>query len=138
VRDGCHHLAGQPMREEMPALGRRAARPSVDWRSKHVCGEHAVFGVLDALDREAAAVDHGLEQPSERGVLVADVLLHVGPAPLALAALPVGRAPGLEASGRLVGAEVVDHVDEPQHAARPQNRSQAGQRERLPEIGEVV
>jgi hypothetical protein len=45
--------------------------PSVS--AKLVLREHAVVGVLGGLDREADALHHRLEKPTERGLLVTNV-----------------------------------------------------------------
>ena len=104
-----------------------------------VLGEHAVAAVGRVGDRQARAHDHRLEQPCERRVLVAHVLgdLRAGPA-----LLHVGRDeladPRFDAVLGIAGLEAVDDVRQAQHPARAQHAGDPPQRDRLPEVRQVM
>src|SRR5690606_33804878 len=71
---GCFSHVELPEEETRPAnlpSGNRADKQRAPRQSRSpgdVTGEDAVVGILALLDREAAALDHRLEEPGERGV----------------------------------------------------------------------
>src|SRR5919106_4101384 len=85
----------------------------------HVCGVGA-GPVLGVADLEAGALEHRLEQPCERAVLVPHVLFQLRARP-ALGRV-VGRAgePRLDRAFGVGGLEGEHQVAEPKDAARPQ------------------
>ena len=94
--------------------------------------------VADLGDLESRGRQHRLEQPAERAVLGAHVLGVLGGG---VTFGRVGRGPGQPAVEDFLGLarpEVVHQVPQPQHSARAEHVGDPPQRDRLPEVGDLM
>jgi hypothetical protein len=94
--------------------------------------------VVRLLDLEARALEHRLEQPAERAVLISQVRLELVPRPAELRPRGRGLEPGGDARLGLARVEREDDVAPPEDAARPEERRDAFECDRLPEVGQVM
>src|SRR5450759_4786604 len=111
----------------------RASKPP-----KHVLREHAVSRVRGVLDAEAGSLDHRLEKPAERRVLLPDMLLELRSSPALLSVKAGAGTPGFEAVLSLGGIEAVHHVPQAEHATWSKNAAEVDQGDPLPEVGKVM
>ena len=80
----------------------RTARRVAGQVAGDVLDEEAIRRVLGSFDLEPASLDHRLEQPRERRVLVADVFFEIRPDPFTFArSAAAGRAPAPRCGPRL-------------------------------------
>src|SRR5690606_10957180 len=87
---------------------------------------------------EAAALDHRLEEPGERGVFVADVFLDVGPRPAAVRRIVERGTPGRQALFHALRLTAVDDIRKAQYRSGTADGAHPPQRQYLPEVRQVM